>query len=742
MNRQRRPVSFRRYQPRLTLQDGLLPVARDDGSLERELSNSFAGLSQNLGKQADRLAIDEGKRAGREAAANADLTGEGDGSRFRPRNSFTLRGRGFNQAGETLYRQRLNAVLVEDVQKIEDEFGDDPAVLQERLDDLYKAHNDADNGHVFDEIRPEYDLAFQKLSTAAIRRSGKKRRAAIESELRDESYRNRQTLTESLQRKLVTLDALDDASVEEIRATEGALIDEIRSARSNGVLSDHAASQQEQKVRSTTAQTFYVVQAQDFSPEEIADYRDQLREDFASGGLEGLDAAGFERVDRQLATVERQKEVATRRTQKEHLQQANKIARSVIEGFDFDPNDLTVLQVDAESDSETRDISRLALKQIEIAETIRDEPLASAKRTIVELRNGLSPGASEEDRALVSFAENALTSKETLLNRNPFNFAVNRGVIDAVDPLFTQDLGDSSIEDRLARRVSQARTISETFDIPQRFLLPGEAQGFRQFLDDPHQAAGFASAIIEAAGPDAPRFLAEVSKDAKELFQAGALLAAGGDPAAAAAVIAGYRKNADGKVRKQVPKAQRLQRVDAIVGDALPQTSPDLLRIEQTAHAIARGRIDDQGIDLKSDEADEIYDEALQEAAGAVFDRGVQYGGFGKSRSGFLFGTRGRKVLVPNDIRTDRFPDLYEALTIEDLLKLDNPPETISGGNYTQRDLDHAELVTVPGGFWLALGNPDSNAPRFIRGRDGQPFMLDFLALRDVLEPRVPGAYR
>ena len=48
----------------------------------------------------------------------------------------------------------------------------------------------------------------------------------------------------------------------------------------------------------------------------------------------------------------------------------------------------------------------------------------------------------------------------------------------------------------------------------------------------------------------------------------------------------------------------------------------------------------------------------------------------------------------------------------------------------------------MAGGYVFAVGDPSGDDPQLIEGDDGRAFVLDVLALKDRLAPRVPGGFR
>src|SRR3990172_3554140 len=102
---------------------------------------------------------------------------------------------------------------------------------------------------------------------------------------------------------------------------------------------------------------------------------------------------------------------------------------------------------------------------------------------------------------------------------------------------------------------------------------------------------------------------------------------------------------------------------------------------------------------------------------------------------------RAAKVLVPPDVRADKFSSVIGAIKDADLKGMAVPPQSESGAPYRARDLHNAVPVAVRGGYRFALGDPNSDEPKWIRGADGNPFLLSLAALKGTLRQRVPDAF-
>jgi len=85
--------------------------------------------------------------------------------------------------------------------------------------------------------------------------------------------------------------------------------------------------------------------------------------------------------------------------------------------------------------------------------------------------------------------------------------------------------------------------------------------------------------------------------------------------------------------------------------------------------------------------------------------------------------------------------DVINSIRDEDLSLLPVSPQAADGKAYTARDIQAAVPVAVPGGYRFAAGDPASDDPKWVRGADGRPFVLDFDSITPKLQPRVPGAF-
>ena len=338
-----------------------------------------------------------------------------------------------------------------------------------------------------------------------------------------------------------------------------------------------------------------------------------------------------------------------------------------------------------------------------------------------------------------------MADQRTELGRDPLGLAARKRIVPGIAPL---DLalpaqgaaGADALAAQMRERTAQARAVGAEFGQQPVFLTPEE----KARLGELAQAGGdpaltFAAAVVRGAGADAPAILAEIGGHAPVLAQAGNLLASGGDPQAARDALEAARLASEvkGATLPYVKPSRAAELARNGLGTAYVAHGEDQVRVVETAKAIAQTRVRRAGVAPDSSEAETIYGRALQEAAGGVFVDGEQFGGVSGYRQGF-FQWNTPKVVVPAGVRADRFPDVIRAVTDADLAGL---AETADGRPYRARDLHQATPVAVGGGYAFAMGDPAGEDPRYIRGADGNPFVLDWRKFEPILRERAPGAF-
>jgi hypothetical protein len=366
-------------------------------------------------------------------------------------------------------------------------------------------------------------------------------------------------------------------------------------------------------------------------------------------------------------------------------------------------------------------------------------------------RHMQAEGVTEQTSALRQSGAKLLTQMEKAIKDDPIGWADRVGTVQSPPINFAAPTATAEMRGRIA----MAEVIAQQYDNKLVYLRPEE----RRMLQVSTAGGGpamltTARSIVDGFGDRAGAVLKEVSKDAPVLAHMGGLLSGGlfggGSPAFAQDVAEGIALQQNPETKKQLPKwaterpaalyQSEADRKVAQYGDAFLLAPDSASAAEASAKSAFMARAVHRGDDPRNfGTVTKAYDRALQEGAGATFNRdGVQFGGIADYKPGYW---SSYKVLVPGSIRADRFRDVIGAITDDDLQKMPISPQGAAGKPYTAAELRNAVPVAAAGGYRFAQGDPASTDPKWLRGADGQPFVLKLDAIEPVLRTRVPGAF-
>lgn len=388
---------------------------------------------------------------------------------------------------------------------------------------------------------------------------------------------------------------------------------------------------------------------------------------------------------------------------------------------------------------------RTLITQLNAAPIDQADVFMGQLREAYRKAGGVDPQAGE----LIKLGDKFVAQERTMLATDMLGLALKKGRIEAVAPLDFNALSspDPRAADTFAYQVrdrgEQANGVGVALGRPPQYFRPDEKAKLKEIFDsggDP--ALRLAASIVRGSGDLAPRMLREIGDDAPKLAQAGLIIGAGGS-LQAARDLAEFQK-VKGHDLPKVAEADQSAADKDVVGQAYLAVPGDRVRTLEAAEAIARVRIAREGVDAKNDpaKAKTIYTRALQEASGALFVDGKQYGGLaGYSNSNRWFGND-TQVVAPPGVRADNFRDLVTAIKDDDLKALADPPQRPDGKMYTARDLADAIPVKVPGGYAFATKKFVAGEPvSYLVAGNGRPWVLDWGAIEPALRQRVPGAF-
>lgn len=740
-------------------QEVLIPTVAHDGSRilsDKEAKEQYGRTGKHLGifdnaddatAYAKQLHEDQAQEYGAGGGREPKLTI--GGGTFRPGGVDTIRGRAYDEAGTKTYLQLVDSEMRSTTQQLFEQYRDDPAGLEQSLGVLKQTLR---KDHIFPEIEADYDVGFDRLAGAYLGQARENLAKSVELQARADFIQQTADLETDQQKQLAGFDPQSPEAGNAIASAQAAIDDHYDTAVQRGILDPDDAAKAKIESRRNAALGFYGKQADALDADGVKAMREEMAANMADGGIAGLDGDGWSTLDASLQKLERVKRREAMRSENDFRERGDKMALRLLAGVDVIPGELSTFMLDAGGTPGGKEVLQETLSKISAGRAIRDFSLPEAERHVAGLRKQFGNEPTDAELRTLAFAEKMVADKRRDITTDSVSYAEKQGIVPET-PLLTDAGTAEDMAGIMSTRAKSAEQAATELGVPVRYLKAGEAAALGKTIRaNPDAGAAMAGAIVAGAGAAAPQVLAEFGKDAPMIAESGAIVAFGGSQRAAEDVILGYGKSADGKAMKGLKPDAAQQSFREVTGNALTLAREDAARIDRAAASIARKRISEDGLDPASDEAKDVHRQAVQEAAGAVYDRGVQFGGFTTVGGGYW--STGQKVLVPSEIRADRFEDVLFALTDADMAALRHKPKPgldfYAGGRggvprfskspaATIRD---ATPVAVAGGYAFAAGDVDSADPQWIMAEDGRPFILDLVALRDRLEPRVPGAFR
>ena len=717
------------------------------GGAARLLKNPQASAASIVGAEAVRLnggqpGMTAGqfaslwtRKAGGATAAAAPVSGvsrrsplsiQVEGGSLRLTGRDTIFGRAYDEAAGATFKSALEDEMLDASAQIYDKLKDDPAALSAAFGELKAAQL---GEHVPANIARDYERGFDKVAGKYLRAAQKQYDQKIEAQDRGAFNAETERLAESFSRGLAGIDPENEDSGD-IAAAEGARFkDHIQEGVRRGYVTQAEADKQARAIDVQVQVQFHVKQAEGKSPAAIEAMAEQIREDYAAGKT-GLDADGFNRVQDALSGIARTKRGQQAAAQKSVADTAASMIDRSSQGYDIAPAELQRFRAAAEGIDGGAEIIEGTEQTLELAKALRTAPVAEAEKKLDGLRKKTGNTPTARQAAVLAQAEAMVAQTRKSIATDLLGHAANAGVI--ADPGTVADIKDAGdVEGFIAKRLQLADEAARRFGVARRMFRPGEVAALDALVKaDPAQGAIIAGGIVTGAGRQAQGVLKEFGKTAPVLAGAGMIIASGGDIRAAGDAIAGSGKTADGKPYPAGGEKARRAMAEEIAGRAFEFQPGDGARVMQAAEWITRKRLLEQGIEYDAPEAQEVHARALNEAAGAIFDGDVQWGGFTAYDPGFWASEQ--KVLVPNGIRADRLADVIGALRNGDL------PVGPYGG--MEALPDYFPVLTAGGYVFVDFDAEGGPVP--LLGTDDKPFVLDLEKLAPKLAPRVPGAFR
>ncbi len=685
-----------------------------------QIANDLAGLGAQISAYADYAAAIEGARAGRKAGLDPE---------FRPKRSATIRGQAYDRAGLETYRSRVAIEVDADIQA-----GGDLA-----------AKRDAWLGKVPEELQGDIAHMFRRGELVAARKAAREQEVRIKSEATAALETEVDGAVKGLHQRAYQLGL--DANADKMLATDlSMLAQRLRAKGPDGQpLVSPVAGQRilrDAKQQVTDARLFGAFERLP-SVEAKQAMLDKLEADFkASKGLaKHYDLAGYRRITAQLGQAMRAAQIERRQAGAVIAGEVNATARMFAQGHAPTPDQLAGLRskVAASGDPAVTAQFESLEDLVAVQAATRQLPPRDIEAYAEAQRRELAEkGPTPHGVARVELLDKLAVEARKELKTDPLGWAERVGLtkvapLDFSDPDKTQ----ASIKARLV----QAETIADHYHQPPVYLRPDERQALLTLArKGPDEMLGVTQAVVASFGDRARRVLAELSREGPELAALGNLQSEGGRltaPAArAAAVGLALRRIPDRKPFLPATGKTRPLAAEAF-GQAYAAIPEGLEAVSDLAGSIYEARA--TRLNLTEFDPD-LYRKALRQAAGEIDVGGTLYGGI--TTHGGWFGFGARHVLVPSEVRQDRFDDVIELITDDDLVATGHDLRSRTGPITAEHIKSRGTLVSLGGGrYRIALGDPNGPAPQWVANAKGAPATLDLTQLIPRLRPRQPSYF-
>lgn len=347
-------------------------------------------------------------------------------------------------------------------------------------------------------------------------------------------------------------------------------------------------------------------------------------------------------------------------------------------------------------------------------------------------RSRISDGATPFEVSRVEVAQGILAEARVQSQRDPLAWAERAGLgtLPPVDFSTADALADS-----LARRRSTAEAVADRYGAPVRIFTRAEAVELGSVLQAGElDRLTLAGAIVGAlGGADGSRALGELAEQDWELGHVGGLISVGATAAArdlneAVRLRREARDQGGGAPSYLPPDALRQPRRREVLGEFSSYQPGEAQRFAQAADLIYEARARRNGWERTGLERRE-YERALHEAAGAVFEDGTMYGGFGV--------VAGVQAVAPSWLSNSRFDDVVRGVISGEF---GSAPELYAAdGSQVDRSRAHTLHLRSLGGDQYRVFLQDRG---FVLTQDGAPYVLNLADWREPIATERPGWVR
>lgn len=341
---------------------------------------------------------------------------------FQPTNSSSIYGRAYDAAGTKTYLQQLDTAMRSDIFNVYMATKDDPVALQSKLNDLKRLQLE---DHVFDEIRPEYENAFARMTQPYIEQAIRDQETRRDQQNRAEFLSRTSELETDVQRRIASVSADNPGAVDAVQSAQVAIDDHFDAAVALGVMTADDAAKAKITSRRATAVGFYLRQAENLPSDKVAALRKTMQSDFAAGGLDGLDGDGWEILDAKLDALERSKRVEDNQAKTALTKRGNEFVERLAAGFDIDEAAFAKFKLDASTATGGQAIVDETVAKIDLAQKLAGMPIQDAQAKVMQLRRDLGSNPTDAQLRTYGYASEFVEAKAKLLADDPVAYVQN-----------------------------------------------------------------------------------------------------------------------------------------------------------------------------------------------------------------------------------------------------------------------------------------------------------------------------
>lgn len=698
-------------------------TAAKSGDVEA-LAAAVGGLSANPERRAREAALIRNSANG-----GVSVKISGSAGPMPQRAGNTLAAESFNAAAGQIYMNRLDTSMRAQVNALEIQHGEDPAAL----DDALQAMRAGFIADLLPEAAATFDANFEARRVSAIGSAVKRAQANFENDLLA-SYEDKIMARRDSAMRLATNAGADPAQDQLIASELAAISADIDASPMTALAKTRAKRDLEQDV--LKARVLGGFDAQGGAADRAA-YLERFQQEWKGGeGFGGrVSHDEYERINSaMIKAVQRDQVEAQKRVSQ--IDKAIETQTGYLEKGLPVPADVRASMQQAVAQSGDESLAQRMdffdrLSEWQQAHTGAKPEVLAAQIDQLEARIARD-GATDPALTTLSVMQGLQKQMTLGLKEDPLGWASRAGVanIAPIDASSAESLTAS-----LASRVSDAQAVASHYGTHPVYFRPAErAALIKAAADDPLMLPQMAGSMIAAFGADTPAVLAELSSDAPVLAHIADLQhRTGNEGLTVEAAEALAMRKAEG-YKSALPGQAKLQSAATpMIGPAIGHAPKAANAMMETATAIfeyraARRGIDPSNVNVAGDPANDLFIQAMDEAAGARIIGGVKHGGMTE--------VNGRMTIAPEDMPAEGLQRLVNQLTDADLM-FQQEIVSANGVPISARAIANGTMIYAgPGRYHVALGDVAGGDPRFVATRDGRRWTLDVNMLRTTRHDR------